>query len=134
MSQFFFKMVEEMNEYCYYEEARSLYERFYVHDNMLKKNARKDLLIWIEATLDELVGIPDCVFRKMYIDEFKYNYDDCADKLLKHIYEFCEPGTWGDLCPDCDKHKPDVEFKTNLGTELDVYVCQDCYNKIESDE
>ena len=93
MSQFFFTMVQEINEYCYCEEQKLLYERFYAHDNMLKKNARNDLLIWIEATLDS-EGIPDGPFRKMYINEFKYNYDDCADKLLKHIYEYCEPETW----------------------------------------
>ena len=131
MSQFFFTMVEEMEEYCHTEKQKALYERFYNDKGILKMYARKDLLIWIEETLEELGGIPNCVFRKVYIDEFKYNYDDCADRLLKHIYGYCEPETWAPMCPHCAEHKRDVEFKTTLGTEQDVMVCEDCYNKIE---
>ena len=130
MSQFLFKMVEEMNEYCRCEEQKELYERFYVGRG-LKMNARKDLLVWIEEMLD-MAQIPIGPFRKMYVSEFKYNYDCCVDKLLKHIYEYCEPETWCSMCPYCEKQKPDVEFKTNVGMEQDVMVCEDCYNELES--
>ena len=38
------------------------------------------------------------------------------------------------LCPNCDKHKPNVEFKTNTADDTDVLVCEDCYNELEDDE
>ena len=95
MSQFLFKVVEEMNEYCRTEEQKALYECFYNDKGDLCESATKHLIVWINDIFD-MVEIPVGSFRKMYIDEFKYNYDDCADKLLKHIYEYCEPGTWND--------------------------------------
>jgi len=83
MSDWFYQIVDELNNYDKVEEMKELYDRMY-----LAKDPRKELKVWCEEMLD-LANIPHGSFRDAFIKELFKGDSDEPQHLLEHIWEMC---------------------------------------------
>ena len=73
-------VLEEMFDSDDYEMV-TLYERFYTAEKVLKENAHKDFISWVNEIFD-LVEVPRNTFRKVIMsNEFIFNTDNIEEFL-----------------------------------------------------
>jgi len=91
MSSWIDTIVSEMNQYNRVDDMKDLCDRLFVDDNGKEHpDTRQNLLEWIGEMLD-MAGIPPGSFRKMFLEEYEYNFDDKTTTLINHIWNECNP-------------------------------------------